>query len=112
MNTTCRVKVCLIIASILVAGCAGAPTKGDQMLAKGVTAQELANKWNEGNKLFIEGEKLKIEGQKKVKEGQKIVKEGEDTLEEADVMISEGRRMMETSENAYADKFPNDNSLK
>jgi hypothetical protein len=112
MNKTCCVKVSLIIASILVAGCASVPTTGDKMLAKGVTAQELANKWNEGNKLFIEGEKLKIEGQKQVKEGQKIVKEGEDKIEEADVMISEGRRMMEKSEKAYADKFPNDNSLK
>lgn len=107
MNTTCRVKMYLVLVSILVAGCASAPTKGDTMLARGEAAQELAKKWNDGNKLFIEGEELKLKGQKKLKDGQKMVKEGEDMLEEADVMISEGKHMMKTSEKAYSDKFPN-----
>lgn len=100
MKKSCWVKVCLVIVAMLAGGCASPkPTIGDKMLVQGETAQELAKKWNEGNSLLIDGEKLK-------KKGQKMIEEGKDKIEEADVMIAEGKRLMQTSEKTFAEKFP------
>lgn len=34
-----------------------------------------------------------------------MIEEGKDKIEEADVLISEGKRMMETSEKTFAENF-------
>lgn len=106
MKSSYLAKVCCIVVAMLAGGCAGSkPTIGDRMLVQGETAQELAENWNEGNSLLMEGEELK-------KKGQKMIEAGKDKVEEADVMISEGKRMMETSEKTFAAKFPNANPKK
>jgi len=106
MKTSCGIKVCLVVSVMFAAGCASKPpTLGEKMLVHGVNAQELAKMWNEGNELFVDGEQLK-------KEGLKLIEEGQIKVEEADEMMSEGKRMMNKSEKTFAEKYPDDHSLK
>lgn len=106
MKRSCGIRVCLVVSVLFAAGCASKPpTLGEKMLAHGVSAQELAKMWNEGNELFVEGEQLK-------KEGLKLIEKGQIKVEEADVMMSEGKRLMNKSEKTFAEKYPDDHSLK
>ncbi|MDY6993112.1 MAG: hypothetical protein SVR94_10985 [Pseudomonadota bacterium] len=78
---------------IQLAGCAGEPTLGDQMVKEGEDLSELGDRWNKGKNLIEDGEAL--------------IKEGEANIKKGRQMIEEGRQLMKESESLFQQRIQN-----
>lgn len=101
MKRMCDIKVCLMIAALLAAGCATSPTTtGDLMLAKGANTRELGKKWNSGHRMQVKGQEMQeegkemiLDGEDMVKKGKRLMEKGEEKKKDGEKMINEGKEM-------------------
>jgi hypothetical protein len=115
---TSRLSICLafVLAVGVMAGCAGqdrAPTVADAMRGHATEAQDMADVRNELAENWEQGQKLTESGEKKVSDGEKKVAKAEGELREARAQVAEGRReiaegmaMVRESERRFNEAYP------
>ncbi|MCC5865555.1 MAG: hypothetical protein JJU31_10580 [Wenzhouxiangella sp.] len=93
---------------LILGGCASretTPTLADEMrsTAAGIQAEadqfaELADQWDQGQKLIASGERKVDRGQRRITSAQRDLERGQREVAEGEEEISEGRRLVSESE--------------
>ena len=103
----------LLVAVLVLVGCASAPTLGDKMIETGIVGTNIGEKWNDGNEMTLKGVEMVSDGEKMIKKGKDQIRDGEDLIEDGkkkikkgNELIEEGKDITRESEDLYNTIYP------
>ncbi len=90
-------RIILLTSLLTIVGCTTKPpTFGERMLMEGESRVQIAEQWEEGQKLLTKGEKMRLSGQKLTEKGLTSLNKGEKLVTSGTIKVQKSKQAYQT----------------